>query len=210
METKLIATEIAIAAGVTTIITSSRNPATPGPFTILEYHGVASGLSSAGSVGTAPAQAIRPPHTLFMPSEMSLGDVKAWSRHTLTPAGAVVVDSGAHNVLSRRESGVRLLTVVVLSVRREFASVQAVRVLVRKGAAGADSRDVEAACEAYIRGLSPTRPGTPPATAVSSRKGSESDGTDGRLPDQGESVSSMVAAEEDGLHESEWEVEEVG
>ena len=81
--------------------------------------------------------------------------------------------------------------------------------LVRQGV-GADSRDVEAAREAYVRVLSTTQPRTLPATAVSSRKGSESAGTDGRLPDQGESVSSMVTAEEDGLYEGEWEVEEVG
>ena len=208
METKLIAAEIATAAGVTTIITSSRNPTSL--FTILEYHGVVSGLTSAGGAGAAPAQAIRPPHTLFTPSETPLRDVKAWTRHTLTPAGAVVVDSGAHSVLSRRESGGRLLAAGVLSVRGAFASGQAVRVLVLKGAAGVDSRDVEAAREAYVRGLAPTRPGTPPATAVLPRKGEESDGTDGHFPDHGESVKSVVAAGEDGLDGFEREVEEVG
>jgi glutamate 5-kinase len=204
METKLIAAEIATAAGVTTIITSSRNPASL--FTILEYHGMASGQSSGGT-GAAPAPEIRPPHTLFVPSATPLRDLKAWTRHTLTPAGAVVIDSGAHSVLSRRESGGRLLAAGVLSVREAFASGQAVRVLVRKGAAGADSGDVEAAREAYVRGLAPTRPGTPRATAVSPRKGAESDETDGPLPDHGDSVDSVVVAEKD---EGEWEVEEVG
>ncbi|KAI9451566.1 glutamate 5-kinase [Lactarius psammicola] len=204
METKLIAAEIATAAGVTTIITSSRNPASL--FAILEYHGVASGPSSGGG-GPAPALATRPPHTLFAPSTTPLRDLKAWTRHTLTPAGAIVIDSGAHSVLSRRESGGRLLAAGVLSVRGAFASGQAVRVLVRKGAAGADSRDVEAAREEYVRGLAPTRPATPRATAVSPRQDVESDETDGPLPDHGDPVDSVLAAEKD---EDQWEVEEVG
>jgi len=196
METKLIAAEIATAAGVTTIITSSRNPASL--FAILEYHDMASGPSSGGGEP-------RPPHTLFVPSATPLRDLKAWTRHTLTPAGAVVIDSGAHSVLSRRESGGRLLAAGVLSVRGAFASGQAVRVLVRKGVAGAD---VEAAREAYVRGLAPTRPGTPRATAVSPRKGAESDG--GTLPDHGDPVDSVVVAEKDVFDEGEWDVEEVG
>ncbi|KAI9433867.1 glutamate 5-kinase [Lactarius indigo] len=191
METKLIAAEIATAAGVTTIITSSRNP--PSLFSILEYHGMALGPSSGGG---GP----RPPHTLFTPSATPLRDLKAWTRHTLTPAGGVVIDPGAHSVLSRRES----------ASDGAFASGQAVRVLVRKGAAGADTRDVEAAREEYVRGLAPTRPGTPRATTVSPRQGAESDGTDGTLPDHGDSVDSVVVAEKDVIDEDQWEVEEVG
>ncbi|KAH8991553.1 glutamate 5-kinase [Lactarius akahatsu] len=201
METKLIAAEIATAAGVTTIITSSRNP--PSLFAILEYHGMASGPSAIGG-------GARPPHTLFTPSVTPLRDLKAWTRHTLTPAGAVVIDSGAHSVLSRRESGGRLLAAGVLSVRGAFASGQAVRVLVRKGAVGADTRDVEAAREEYVRGLAPTRPGTPRGTAVLPRQGAEPDGTDVSLPDHGDSVDTVVAAEKDVVDEDQWEVEEVG
>jgi len=201
METKLIAAEIATAAGVTTIITSSRDPASL--FTILEFHGVAS-VSSVRGGGP------RPPHTLFAPSATPLRDLKAWTRHTLTPAGAVVIDAGAHSVLSRRESGGRLLAAGVLSVRGAFASGQAVRVLVRKGAAAAGA-DMEAAREEYVRGLAPTRPSTPRAAAVSPQQNVESDRTDelvpDHVPDHGDSVDFVVAAEKD---EGEWEVEEVG
>jgi glutamate 5-kinase len=133
--------------------------------------------------------------------------LKAWTRHTLTPAGAVVIDSGAHSVLSHRESGGRLLAAGVLSVRGAFASGQAVRVLVRKGAASADSRDMEAAREEYVRGLAPTRPTTPRATAVSPPQGAEPDEMEEPIPDHGLSVEPVVAAEK---HEGEWEVEEVG
>ena len=195
METKLIAAEIATAAGVTTIITSSRNPASL--FAILEYHGAASSPSSGGG-------GLRLPHTVFAPSATPLRDLKAWTRHTLTPAGDVVIDSGAHSVLSRRESGGRLLAAGVLSVRGTFASGQAVRVLVRKGAASADSRDMEAAREEYVRGLAPTRPTTPRAAA---QQGAESDETEELIPGDGAPVEPVVVAEE---HEGEWEFEEVG
>jgi len=199
METKLIAADIATAAGVATIITSSRNPASL--FTILEYHGVTSGASSAPTPATT-----RPPHTLFVPSATPLRDLKAWTRHTLTPAGAVVIDAGAHSILSRRESGGRLLAAGVLSVRGAFASGQAVRILVRKEHGRGD---VERAREEYVRGLAPTRPGTPRATAVSPRLDAESDGPDGHVPDHGDAVETEVAGKE-AVDADQWEVEEVG
>ena len=132
LETKLIAVEIATAAGVTTIITSSRNPASH--FTILKTttSKSASGLSSAGDAGAAPAQVIRPPHTLFTPSQMPLWLIQ---RCTVCSRGKSRGWEGGRE---------RLLTAGVLSVRGAFASGQAVRVLVREDAAGSDSRDVGA------------------------------------------------------------------
>ena len=200
METKLIAAEIATAAGVSTIITCSRNPASL--FTILEYHG-----QGSGSTGADPMT--RPPHTLFVPSAIPLRDLKAWTRHTLTPAGDVVIDSGAHSVLARRESGGRLLAAGVLSVRGAFASGQAVRILIRKTAAGTEPEDAEAAREEYIRGLAPTQPGTPRGTesvgdAPWMRQESGSDGTEGVSP---LTEDDTTVIEED---EGQWEIEEVG
>jgi glutamate 5-kinase len=202
METKLIAAEIATAAGVSTIITSSRTPASL--FSILEYHGA---TSSSGSSGTT-----RPLHTLFTPSAMPLRDLKAWTRHTLTPAGAVIIDPGAHSVLARRESGGRLLAAGVLGVRGAFASGQAVRILVRKNAAGAISDDIEAAREEYVRGLAPTQPGTPLATDTVGDGSSMcqdlgSDGTEGVLPLLPVQVGDAALVEKGIV---EWEVEEVG
>jgi len=202
METKLIAAEIATAAGVSTIITSSRTPASL--FAILEYHG---GASSPCSHGTNPAT--RPPHTLFTPSALPLRDLKAWTRHTLTPAGSVVIDSGAHSVLARRESGGRLLAAGVLAVRGAFASGQAVRILVRKKAAGVNSEDIEAACEEYVRGLAPTQPGTPLATETagdssSTRQDLGPDETEGVIPQLPLTECDTTVDDEQG------EVEEVG
>lgn len=48
------------------------------------------------------------------------------------PSGTIVIDSGAHQVLSHRENGGRLLPAGVVDVMGAFASGQAVRIVVRK------------------------------------------------------------------------------
>ncbi|KAG6331230.1 hypothetical protein ID866_7860 [Astraeus odoratus] len=152
METKLIAAEIATGAGVATIITSSKVPSTI--IDIINYYTTLrlSTLPSSGTSSPVPRlQGIdlehvnaslnlkRPPHTVFKPSPIPLRDLKAWTSHTLYPAGGVIIDAGAYAVLSRRESGGRLLPVGVLGVRGSFASGQAVRILVRCTPEGAVS-----------------------------------------------------------------------
>ncbi|PVG00937.1 glutamate 5-kinase [Serendipita vermifera] len=165
METKLIAAEIATAGGVSTVITSSKNP--ENVFRIIEYHTNKSAerpshtnapSSSSNAVSTAALtpvstsaeetvvpldpdtttgsistpNLIRPPHTIFKPSATPLRDVKSWTAYTLAPAGSVLIDAGAHRVLSQKNSGGRLLAVGVIGVSGEFASGQAVRIVVRK------------------------------------------------------------------------------
>ncbi|KIJ63368.1 hypothetical protein HYDPIDRAFT_176077 [Hydnomerulius pinastri MD-312] len=143
METKLIAAEIATGAGVTTIITSSKLPSTI--IDIIDYYtALRLTLPSSGTSSPVPKlQSVdlehvntslnlrRPAHTVFKPSNVPMRDLKAWTSHTLYPSGSVIIDSGAHAVLARRESGGRLLAAGVLGVRGSFASGQAVRILVR-------------------------------------------------------------------------------
>lgn len=74
----------------------------------------------------------RPLYTLFKPSAHPLRDVKSWTTYALAPSGSVIIDAGAHAVLSRRESGGRLLAVGVVGVAGTFAPGQAVRILVRR------------------------------------------------------------------------------
>uniref|UniRef100_A0A8H7Y038 Aspartate/glutamate/uridylate kinase domain-containing protein n=1 Tax=Psilocybe cubensis TaxID=181762 RepID=A0A8H7Y038_PSICU len=123
METKLIAAEIATAAGVTTVITTSQSP--QNVFKIIDR--------------VLP----RPPHTLFLASPTPLRDLKAWTRNTLNPSGSVVVDGGAYGVLAKRESGGRLLAVGVLGVVGVFAAGQAVRVVVLAGGRGEEEGEGE-------------------------------------------------------------------
>lgn len=174
METKLIAAEIATAAGVATVITSSKDP--KNILKIIQYNsplrsGTSTPLLDAPSGRSSPSLssdstplssstavtptlpsfasssngtntpstpqaggAPRPPHTLFQPSLAPMRDLKAWTSHTLHPAGSVVIDSGAHTVLSKRESGGRLLAAGVIGVTGAFASGQAVRIVIRKSA----------------------------------------------------------------------------
>ena len=74
----------------------------------------------------------RPLYTLFKPSAHPLRDVKSWTTYALSASGSVIIDAGAHAVLSRRESGGRLLAVGVVGVAGMFAPGQAVRILVRR------------------------------------------------------------------------------
>jgi glutamate 5-kinase len=131
METKLIAADIATAAGVTTIITSSSSPRVVRE--IIDWSSQQASLSLPGSLPSqAPTLLPRPPHTSFTPSPAPMRSLKSWTFHTLHPAGAVVIDHGAHTVLSRRDSGGRLLSVGVLDVKGTFAAGQAVRILAPK------------------------------------------------------------------------------
>lgn len=251
METKLIAAEIATAAGVTTIITSSKDPKVI--FKIIEYNNaLKSGTSTplqtySGRSSPSPGReelssAIltpklpheRPPHTVFKPSPMPLRDLKSWTSHTLNPSGSVIIDSGAHQVLSKRESGGRLLAAGVLGVRGAFASGQAVRIVVRRRldilgnnrTENVDAAEAAQARESYLEGAA-TEPSTPDLPASGSMTSSIST-IDGLL---GTSVSTLSLDDEEvtpsahsktlpdddhillnnGQDESEeWDVEEVG
>ncbi|CAE6434704.1 unnamed protein product [Rhizoctonia solani] len=196
METKLIAAEIATAAGVATVITSSKDPTAI--FRIIAYNTAAHTVrvrevaytllpsttflpSTPGTPAreTAPTHTPlrkdlalstelpsesahpesksedgpnaaeaelppRPPHTLFTPSLTPLRDLKSWTTHTLYPAGSVIIDVGAHVVLSRRSSGGRLLPVGVLGVNGAFAGGQAVRIMVKRRIGGLPSVEADA------------------------------------------------------------------
>ena len=256
METKLIAADIATAAGVTTIITSSRDPKSI--FSIIEYHNAlrsgsstpahpqsgrsspmpslptvqqlptpepTASSSSSSSEGSTPLGASRPPHTVFKPSPAPLRDLKSWTSHTLHPSGTVIIDRGAHAVLSRRESGGRLLPAGVLGVRGAFASGQAVRIVVRKHVAGAGHETQVGATE-----LGTSTPNTPLLLATASVSSSISTLDPGlELSDVAThalstvdeeatpSVAQRVLPEDDHVlvekpveESDEWEVEEVG
>ena len=175
METKLIAAEIATEAGVNTIIASSKNP--ENILSIIEYH------ATISIPGVDALTITRPIHTLFKPSLNPMRDMKSWTSHTLFPAGTVVIDTGAHVVLSRKESGGRLLPVGVLGIKGSFASHQAVRICVRVKTSSTDAagtaqvrEDTEAAVREYARGIPTNLSASPSATpTIGSRTASNSD-----------------------------------
>ncbi|KAG6831240.1 hypothetical protein H0H87_005806 [Tephrocybe sp. NHM501043] len=183
METKIIAAEIATAAGVTTVILSSKRP--ENIFGIIQYYDRSSSKTPYDGVGlshsrpesatpsrsSSPTPLIRPPHTVFTANSVPMRDLKSWTTHTLFPSGSVVIDTGAHHVLSRRESGGRLLAAGVIGVMGAFASGQAVRIVIRRqpeGATSAGDAETDAkAAVAYTKGLESTTP-TPDVLSRSS------------------------------------------
>ena len=154
METKLIAAEIATAAGVKTVITSSKEPGRV--LKIIEYDML---MTNAHNNATSDVPLPRPPHTLFLASREPMPDLKSWTRHTLNPSGSVIIDTGAHHVLSKRESGGRLLAAGVIGVIGAFAAQQAVRIVVRRRRVDVEEREEEK--KRYLSALGTTRPGTP-------------------------------------------------
>jgi glutamate 5-kinase len=98
-------------------------------------------------------------------------DLKSWTIHTLHPSGTVIVDSGAHTVLSRRESGGRLLPAGVIGVVGDFASGQAVRIAVLKHSTSHAPEKRSSKGFFWPDGTDspgPTRPGTPGLVAIAS------------------------------------------
>ncbi|KAG6863278.1 hypothetical protein C0991_007037, partial [Blastosporella zonata] len=171
METKIIAAEIATAAGVTTVILSSKKP--ENIFGIIQYYDRGSPKiphdsvsqsqsrpeSSNASRSASPSPVVvRPPHTVFTASSVPMRDLKSWTTHTLFPSGSVVIDTGAYHVLSRRESGGRLLAAGVIGVMGAFASGQAVRIVIRRQSDGATETETAAKAAAYMKGLEGATP----------------------------------------------------
>ncbi|OAX33080.1 glutamate 5-kinase [Rhizopogon vinicolor AM-OR11-026] len=237
METKLIAAEIATGAGVTTIIASSKQPSVI--VDTIDYYAALKGTSlpSSGAASPVPLSQKskqvdldqvstslslpRPPHTVFKPSSIPMRDLKAWTSHTLYPAGSVVIDSGAHVVLSRRESGGRLLPAGVLGVQGSFASGQAVRILVRRCVEGVLAEDEGIAPLTYSNVAATTpctpvlEPGASLTASVASLDPLSRSGSSSSLADDMTSDSQTVIDDETPLiektYESDgWDCVEVG
>ncbi|KAI9632881.1 putative glutamate 5-kinase [Dioszegia hungarica] len=136
MSTKLIAADLATAAGVTTVIMHSEHVRDvfavikDGPGPARDYDGVIPGEVEGGEVGVRC--------TRFLRREVALKDRKWWIAHGLHASGSVVIDEGAYRAIRKRESGHRVLPAGVVRIEGVFASSQAVRLLVRRRRRTAD------------------------------------------------------------------------
>lgn len=141
METKLIAAELATAAGCATVITLGSDPSRL--LSIVGAHSIPSSSATPlapvefASPTTSP---FLPAHTLFSPKPRPLTSRRFWILHGLTPRGTIYIDEGAYRAISRGErdgggsgNGGRLLAAGVLRVEGRFAAGQAVRVCVIRG-----------------------------------------------------------------------------
>ncbi|KAG0151192.1 hypothetical protein CROQUDRAFT_719953 [Cronartium quercuum f. sp. fusiforme G11] len=140
METKLIAAELAIVAGVSTIICNGLKPQSIGPIITHIQQNRINWLSLAETPSNPPAllssapsvtdQEQSPTYTVFLPRPTPLTDRKFWVAHGLTPKGSVVIDKGAFNAISRDSNGGRLLPRGLVSVSGTFAVGQAVSIMI--------------------------------------------------------------------------------
>ena len=137
MGTKIVAAQLATAAGVTTVITRSSNPGNI--FRIVRYLQA----HKASAPAHAPVQAThlpdnqaedtsdseeKPPlHTRFLPLDDPIRDRYFWLLHGLAPRGTLYIDEGAHAALADKAG---LLPVGVLDVEGHFGQHEAVRVVV--------------------------------------------------------------------------------
>jgi glutamate 5-kinase len=97
-----------------------------------------------------------PVGTVFLPAGRRLAGKKHWIRHTLAPAGDVVIDAGAARALLR--GGKSLLPAGVTGTRGEFSAGDPVRIL------GPDGKEVARGLTRYgaaeiagIKGLTTAR-----------------------------------------------------
>ncbi|KAA1076986.1 hypothetical protein PGT21_026071 [Puccinia graminis f. sp. tritici] len=134
METKLIAAELATAAGVATIICNGTKPQ--------NIAAIISDLQSkpASSSDAIPAILVPPLvedsgpsqliYTVFLPRPTPLTSRKFWVAHGLAPKGSVMIDRGAYEAISDEANGGRLLPAGLVTVYGTFAVAQAVTILV--------------------------------------------------------------------------------
>lgn len=138
MQTKLIAAELATAAGVATIILNGEHP-----------ENIAKVVEKGLNVNEG--QDDDPPHTLFLPNPFRLPARKWRILHAMHPCGTLVIDEGAYERISRKESGGRLLPAGVVGVEGNWERLQAVRLVVRKQASDGsiESKEVGRALANY-------------------------------------------------------------
>ncbi|SNX81526.1 probable PRO1 - glutamate 5-kinase [Melanopsichium pennsylvanicum] len=150
MQTKLIAAELATAAGVATVILNGEHPEN---MIKVVAKGIPSTSSSASASGGEKMDSLassvssladeekeligyprldEPAHTIFLPKPNPLSSRKWSILHALHPAGALIIDEGAFKRIARTDSGGRLLPAGVVGVEGNWERMQAIRLVVRR------------------------------------------------------------------------------
>ncbi|PWN48436.1 putative PRO1-glutamate 5-kinase [Violaceomyces palustris] len=183
MQTKLIAAELATAAGVATVILNGSTPENmiriveagipaiePLPTAVSTSReasdSMASSITSLASeeaalIGYPPLDS--PPHTLFLPTPNPLSSRKWSILHALHPAGTIIIDEGAFKRIARHDSGGRLLPAGVVGVEGTWERMQAVRLVVRRKKTSGSASTTNAAAGA-------SAPTIPASSALSSKQ----------------------------------------
>jgi glutamate 5-kinase len=132
MRSKVVAAEMATAAGIETVICSGLDPA------------ALPGAVSGGRVGTR-----------FPPRETRYSSFKLWLKYAKPSHGTVVVDGGAARAL--RDGGTSLLPVGIVEVAGEFDAGDAVEIAAGGGTVGKGIVNYSAAELRKIKGLQSAR-----------------------------------------------------
>ncbi|CAG8671274.1 6585_t:CDS:2, partial [Paraglomus occultum] len=123
MTTKLIAADLATAAGVVTIISKGSNP--KNIITILEQ-------LTIDPLATASSNPSMPLHTRFMKKSNATVDRKWWILHGLHTAGAIYIDEGAARAVSNAKQKNSLFAAGVTKVEGNFVANQAVSIVCQR------------------------------------------------------------------------------
>lgn len=127
MITKLIAAELATAAGVTTIITHGSKP--KNIFQIIDTKNKQTiGLTTTNDSNNNDI----PLHTEFTAKNNPMIDRKWWILHGLHTAGTIYIDSGAAKAVISRHLRSSLFAAGIVDVGGVFNAQQAVRICLRK------------------------------------------------------------------------------
>lgn len=139
METKLIAAELATAAGVSTIICNGTKPQSINAI-ISDLHSTPISPPERAPALLGPPlleaalnhDSSQPIYTVFLPRPTPLTSRKFWVAHGLLPKGSVLIDKGAYEAISDESNGGRLLPAGLVKVFGTFAVAQAITIYVPK------------------------------------------------------------------------------
>ncbi|KAG0346402.1 hypothetical protein BG004_001812 [Podila humilis] len=142
MVTKLIAAELATAAGVTTVISRGSNPQRIFQIISQPIQHIGSASPKQGSRSSTPttnspstmasasfpAEAM-PLHTRFLAKDNPMVDRKWWIMHGLHAAGTIYIDHGAYKAITNMSQKSSLFSAGITGCKGTFVAQQSVRVV---------------------------------------------------------------------------------
>ena len=139
MVTKMVAARLATAAGVHTVIKSSKTPDEIPLIMRAVKSGATAKTTTATTMTTTTATT---KYTHFSPKPNPMVDRKWWIAHGLAARGTLYVEGGAHRaLLNDGSASVSLFAAGIVDVEGEFQNQEAVRIVGRSNAAAATSID---------------------------------------------------------------------
>ncbi|KAI8394108.1 glutamate 5-kinase [Radiomyces spectabilis] len=135
MMTKLIAADLATAAGVTTIIAHGATPSN-----IIKI--IQADAADEKELEVARSTAALPMYTRFTAKNNPLLDRKWWILHGLHTAGIIYVDEGAARAILSPKQRSSLFAAGIVDVANSFVSQQAVQIVYRKQISDNEFTDV--------------------------------------------------------------------